>query len=106
MNDIETIYEMPEINKDNIVKAYSGKANKCMCGCSGKYFHLKKNQVKAGEERGYAVGDDEINDAQVTKIFNKIAKNASDGIEFLSGSSEDIFDVTIGNRIHAIYVLR
>jgi len=59
----------------NITRVYNGKANRCMCGCSGKYTTHSKFRELVGKERGYAVGDDEINDRSVKIIAAKVLSN-------------------------------
>lgn len=49
-----------------IVKVYSGKANSCMCGCSGKWSYT---QVGAKESE-YAT----VNERSVKLIANKVFK--------------------------------
>ena len=50
---------------DNVASVYSGKRGRCACGCSGKHTYSTEHKVWASKDRGYDVGDDEINDRTV-----------------------------------------
>ena len=63
-----------KINREAVLDAYSGRKEGCRCGCLGKYFYTKKYQERAGEERGYAVSNDEISETGITRVVNKINK--------------------------------
>lgn len=99
----EKIFRLPELQYGTISCAYVGKPNKCMCGCSGKYFYTKVNQVWSGEDRGYAITDDEVDDAKVQRAINKMKKNASLGIEVLDGF---IYTLIVGRTQYTIYLRR
>jgi hypothetical protein len=100
---IETIYTLPEIDNGRINTAYIGKPNTCMCGCAGTYYYTKDGQVKSGEERGYKVTDDEVNDKKVQKIIKKIRKNEKLGIEVIENY---IYTVIIGNKRYSLYLFK
>jgi hypothetical protein len=59
---------------DNVASVYSGKRGMCACGCSGKHTYSTEHKVWASKNRGYDVGDDEVNDRTVKTIFNKVMK--------------------------------
>ena len=99
----KTIYTLPEINMNNVNTVYVGKPNACMCGCAGKYTYTKAGQVKSGEERGYRVIDDEVNDAKVQKIINKIRKNQNLGIEVIE---DYIYTVIVGKTQYTLYLFK
>lgn len=66
-----------DIDLSDVIKAYEGKRDRCMCGCSGKYWY-PKDLVDSGEaekERGYPVDEDETSDEEVKRIFEKVTKN-------------------------------
>lgn len=83
---------------DKVASVYSGKANKCCCGCSGKYYYAKKFQEWSSKNRGYPVNDEDVNDRQVKRIVNKLNKN----IEKLESDS-NWFCLTEGNRWYIAY---
>ena len=60
----------------NVLSVYNGKANKCMCGCSGKHSYSSAHREEASKVRGYAVTDDEVNDKTVKMTLNKVLKGA------------------------------
>lgn len=104
MNGIEVpgkieIASMPKI--ENVMSAYSGKPGKCMCGCSGRYYYLKNNQVKAGQNRGYKVSDDEVSDRMVKKIFNAIF--GSPCIEVIENY---IYTAIVDGRKYTVYSIK
>lgn len=59
------------INLENVVSVYSGRRG-CCCGCRGKHTYAKAHQAYGSQHRGYAVGDDEVNDRTVKLIVNKV----------------------------------
>jgi hypothetical protein len=61
-------------NLKDVVSVYSGKAGKCMCGCSGKHTYASAHREWASKNRGYAIDDDEVSDRTVKIIFNKLLK--------------------------------
>ena len=80
-----------------VLKVYSGKAGKCMCGCSGKYTYNPELREEGGKDRGYEVTEDECNERTVKMITKKVYK-----------SPNAVFDaglayVDIGARTYAIY---
>jgi hypothetical protein len=58
----------------NLLSAYRGTPDRCMCGCAGKYFYVAANARKASKDRGYKVDADEINDAAAARILSKVQK--------------------------------
>ena len=56
----------------NIVKVYSGKAGKCMCGCAGKYSYTEDGAANFGP--GYDVSD-AVNERSVKMIARKVLGN-------------------------------
>jgi hypothetical protein len=97
---------------ENVVAAYNGHPTACRCGCSGKYFYTKGNQIEAGKRRGYDVGDDEVNDKQVArmlKVINEAIVNPSAVVEVIlptENKSETIYDFVVnpGKRTYTLYV--
>lgn len=64
-----------EITLSNIRSAYSGKADRCCCGCSGKHVYQERTRELASKWRGYSVDDDEINEKKIASILKKIQKD-------------------------------
>lgn len=58
------------IDTSNIVKVYSGKLGKCMCGCSGKWSYTKDGAKDYGP--GYDVS---VSDRSVKIIAGKVLKH-------------------------------
>lgn len=79
---------------EQIVKVYSGKAGRCMCGCSGKYSYTAEGAVK--HSPGYDVTED-VNERSVKIISGKVLRNPNKVVE------GNIVYVETGERILAVY---
>ena len=104
-NDFLYTEKMPKIEIKDVLKAYSGKPHRCMCGCSGTYSYSKLRQKEGGEDRGYEVHDDEVNDARIKRIFNKFYKE--DGIKIeviIENDGGYIFTKVIGKTQYTLYL--
>jgi hypothetical protein len=60
------------VNISGITKVYSGKANRCHCGCSGKYSYTAHGAVE--DNPGYDVSDS-VNERSVKIIAKKVLSN-------------------------------
>lgn len=65
------------LTEKDIMSVYSGVNGKCCCGCSGKHTYNPLYKELGGENRGYALDDEDCNARTVKTILNKIKKNAS-----------------------------
>ena len=83
---------------DQVMSVYSGKPNRCCCGCSGNHRYNSKHVAAAGKDRGYSIDADEVNDVQVKKVLNlvKSAPNA----EFIG---DNIASAEINGRLYVVY---
>lgn len=93
--------ELPRFNLNDVSSVYVGKPNKCMCGCSGKYYYTKVNQIWSGKVRGYIVKDDEVSDAKVMRVISKVRANQHVGIENIDNK---IFTLILGKTQYTIYL--
>lgn len=82
----------PALTLDNVQSVYSGKANRCCCGCSGKHTHV------ADVNRGYPITADEVNDRTVKIIFNKVMKAGAVKI------SDTCYSVDTDTRTYVVYL--
>jgi len=99
---IYTIEKMPELELKNIRSGYKGIPNRCMCGCSGRYFYTKVNQKESGKERGYEINDKEVNDKKVLEILRIM--NVSENIEVIDNTNDSyIFTKVINDKQYTIY---
>jgi hypothetical protein len=57
---------------ESVMSVYTGKANKCCCGCSCKHTYVSAHRDESSKSRGYAVEDHEINDSAAKRIYNQI----------------------------------
>lgn len=66
----------------SVYKVYSGKANRCMCGCAGKYSYTAKGAVE--HSPGY---EPNVNERSVKIIAGKVLRNSNkvveDGLAFV-----------------------
>jgi hypothetical protein len=67
----QTYDTIQSLTSVDLLKVYKGKPG-CACGCLGKYRTSKVNRQEADVERGYKHGNDEVNDAYVTRILRKV----------------------------------
>ena len=67
-----TYKENVDIPFTSISTAYLGKANRCMCGCSGNYKYTSQHAKWSGKNRGYKVHPEEISDRAVRGRLKKI----------------------------------
>ena len=92
--------KLPDIKNIHVV--YTGRPNKCMCGCSGKYSYAKQYQKEESKRRGYSVRDDEVSEAIIKRVFKKMQVALSQGynIEVIKNY---IWTTIIGNTQYTIY---
>ncbi|KKS89345.1 MAG: hypothetical protein UV64_C0007G0048 [Parcubacteria group bacterium GW2011_GWC1_43_11b] len=95
-----TITQLPDLDL-NKLRVYVGKPHTCMCGCNGRYSTASALSGKGKELRGYDFTEEDISDARVRRVVNKIRKNSPMETEVLNGS---IFTAIIGNTQYTIYV--
>lgn len=87
----------------DFMNVYSGRDGKCCCGCAGKYTYSDKATGRGAELRGYAIGDDEINERTFRMMLRKIERVIS------SPEAEDLDEcaqyvsVVAGNRLYIAY---
>lgn len=99
------------IGLSNVRDVYSGKAGKCCCGCSGKYFYASQHRESGGRERGYPVTDDEISDRmiqKVTRMINEVFTSIINGTDSLVDGVIDCMDegfasIRVGSRLYIAY---
>lgn len=93
--------DIQAVTPSQVRAVYSGRRG-CMCGCKGTYYYAPQHRAEAQAERGYAIGDDEISAAQVTRILRTIqATDATAGIEDFEGGC---FYLEDGKRVFAVYL--
>lgn len=73
-----------QIDVARIKQVYSGKANRCCCGCAGNYY------------------EDERNKRRIAKLLqSNPATILEDGI-----GDEELFSVEVGNRLYIAYLTK
>ena len=88
---------------DQVTSVYSGKRNRCCCGCSGKHTYSKQHQSWAGKNRGYTVDDEETNDRVVKMMVTKVDKFVRSGVAEHITMSDSHFGVDVDNRTYVVY---
>ncbi len=83
---------------DNVASVYSGKLNRCCCGCSGKHTYASALRDEASKSRGYELRDEEVNDRTVKMIFNKFMKNEFKKI------SDTCYSFETDTRLYVLYM--
>lgn len=70
-----------KVDKASVLSVYSGTPG-CCCGCKGKHRYRKDPELRAlaGKSRGYPIDDDEVNEAQVTRVVNVINANLDSAV--------------------------
>lgn len=82
-----------------VTSVYSGKANRCCCGCSGKHYYKNETRELAGKNRGYEIEDEEISDSMVKRIIKKIQENIS-----ISENMDTCISIELGERLYIAYI--
>lgn len=85
------------IKAEDVASVYSGKAGKCCCGCAGKHTIASRHRDWAEANRGYEVTAEEVNDAVVKRVINKLNQNP------LTSVDDELAHVVIGNRLYVAY---
>lgn len=70
-----------KIDRSQVMCVYSGKPDRCMCGCSGTYKTASAHRDLRSKDRGYKVTDDEVSDRSVSIICNKIERAIASGVK-------------------------
>lgn len=91
------------LKKDDVLYVYSGKANKCCCGCSGIYRFNSKHKDLGTKDRGYEVKQDEVNDKHIVKVLNILKKNSNTLEE---DYDDNLFSVTVDNRLYMVRTVK
>ena len=117
MNVAEIKSLLASVTVDQVMSVYSGKANRCYCGCAGNHRYASKHIDAAAKDRGYAIGKEEVNDRQVKKALGIVQANfaleegcpeaslpynlqGEDGASFVTH-----FTAVVGERSYTVYLL-
>jgi hypothetical protein len=85
------------LDLSRVFKVYNGKANRCCCGCSGKYHVASALREVADQDRGYPYDDKDVNDETVRKIVGKILSASKPKDE------GDHVHATVGGRLYVAF---
>lgn len=92
---------------DRVYKVYAGAANRCMCGCTGKFTVASRLKEYADGDRGYAYDDSDVNDRTVLRVVNKILRSPNATINVKNHVHRDVESmyVTIGKRFYMAWLV-
>ena len=82
-----------------VTRVYSGRADRCMCGCSGTYRVASACRAWCEEAHGRLFDDNEVNDTQVTRVVNRILKADPDVLHH----GDHHVSFADGNRVYVAY---
>lgn len=100
---VEQQEQLMKLQISEVKRVYSGRSGKCMCGCSGIWRYSKDKVEQGSKDRGYEVGQDEVNDGFVKRVVTKLKLNASK-VEFGEGfTDEKHFVLTEDGRDYVVY---
>lgn len=95
---------MLNVERANVKSVYSGKLDRCCCGCAGKYSYASTYRDQVSKERGYEVCDDEVSDRSVSLVVNKMNKLFAAGWKpRFKDHQEEFVSVVNGNRVYTAY---
>jgi hypothetical protein len=83
------------IDVNKVYQVYSGKNNRCCCGCSGKYSVSSAHREYASKNCGYSLTLEDCNDRTVKMIVNKM--NKSPDTEWLNAHHATL---VVGERLY------
>lgn len=89
----------PHVDIDKVLTVYIGTDGKCACGCSGVHSIAAGKVQQAGDARGYAAGDDEVDMEAVRAVVRAI--NMAD--ESAVDDGGDYKAVVVQGDVHIAY---
>lgn len=90
------------IDVNKVSSVYVGKPHMCMCGCAGVYYYTSQNKDWSSKNRGYALDEDDINDAKVIRVIQKFVKDP----QIADNIDNYIFTKVIGKTQYTIYMVK
>lgn len=104
MLDIQTLQPA------DVLHAYSGKAGKCYCGCSGKHYANPARLAEAAAARGYEYSDDEVSGQMIVKILRLVQAHHDPSDPSMRHEAEpgdkgqSHFTAEVGKRTYTVYL--
>lgn len=89
------------VKLEQVMSVYSGRNGACCCGCAGTHSYASAHRDAGSKNRGYPVDDEDINDRQVTRVFNLIQKNAAIAQVDLPSN----ISIVLEKRLYVIYLV-
>lgn len=94
--------KIQDVPLEKVMSVYSGKPDRCCCGCSGIHRFASDHRKAASQHRGYTVKLDEINDHHVKKVLNILKENAS---QVKVVQTDKIYSLEYNGRLYIVYLL-
>lgn len=100
------------IQPADVLRAYAGRSG-CMCGCRGRYWVTAASRAEAEVNAAAAVDDDDVSEAQVTRVLRLAQAALAEADEVIGSSAPLDVDVDAdfryicverGRRVHAVYL--
>jgi hypothetical protein len=85
------------VDLSKVRQVYSGKPNKCCCGCAGKHTYASAASDVAAKRNGI------VSDRSVKTIVNKINALLADGSAVETCVREDFISVETETRLYVAY---
>jgi len=60
------------LTNGDVQSVYSGKPDRCCCGCAGKHSYNPAHRIEASRQRGYEVDDSECNKGMITRVLKAL----------------------------------
>jgi hypothetical protein len=96
--EINKALENSTIKLDTVLSVYSGKNERCCCGCAGKHTYASKYRDLATAKRGYKVNDEEVSDRSVKTIVRKMNQFPG-ALKFANGH----VSLVLNDRLYVAY---
>lgn len=91
-----------------VAQVYSGKPG-CACGCNGNYRVNSAYVAQVAKNKGYAVDAEDVNDAQVTRVLNKLkaaSRNDDPRVSsWMADDNDEWFSAEIDGRVYTVYTI-
>jgi hypothetical protein len=90
------------ISQRDVQSVYSGRPG-CCCGCRGKHTYASATYKDAAKQRGYPIDANEVNDATVKLILNRMMSMAANREDAAVSVTPRYVSVEIVNRLYIAY---
>jgi hypothetical protein len=99
----ETAAPANQIDITKVFEVYSGRADKCCCGCAGNYTASTEGKELSKSRKGYDDGTTP-NDRTVAQIVGRMNAAVNAGTATLDRISDEQVCVEVGNRLYMAFL--